>query len=889
MGGAGSSWRVATMRPGEDPIYHLAAALDTKQVLGTDGELASTNRVLLEATLRRGTRGLVEAVRQARIQPEDNLLIVVDQFEELFRYRASRHDVSKNEAVAFVKLLLEAAKQTECPIYIALTMRSDFIGDCMDIPGLPEMVNNGQYLVPRMTRDELRSAITGPIAVGGGQIAQRLVTRLLNEFGDESDQLPVLQHALMRTWNHWRQHNANDRSLDFEDYEAIGTLRNALSMHCEEAYQEARAGYAEKVAERMFKALTDTFSDPRGVRRPTTVKELSAVCEVPEMEVIRIVEMFRQAERSFLTPPNRVALNSRSVIDLSHESLMRGWTRLTGWAEEERASAAIYVRLSQDAAWFAEGQGGLWSNPELDLGLSWKQANQPIAAWAERYNSSFLQAMEFLDRSEQERGRIAAERERERKEKLRYTQLVAGILGVLAIVAIVLALVALKEKRRAESNLQLAKKAVDESLSSAGREQARAGADSPQMEEFRKELLDKAETFYSVLSRQYSTNEALRSENASAHSRLGDINRLLRRYEDAVQEYNDAIARFEGLQSEYPSRSQYPRALAYAHNWMGESFRLWWETAPQTAPNGRSDAEKHYDLALNIQQQIHDREPGDSVAQQELARTYYNRGIVRYDDGNIPGAEADFRKGISLLELLVRGGDLGDSGRSTPRPAQDLARVYNNLAKLLERRNEKESDELYQRAIATANALSKKWPSNREYQMELAQYCDNYARLLAVQNRFDVAQQKNHEAIDLIEGLIIPSPSVSMSLVKALQLRTEILEAQGSVSEERRESDRLLETLKGLSRSQPSQEHPEFHVFYMNLGINYLGLAKSNLASGDLKGAEAALERLTQVLPELSTADRETLVKSYRKLESQMWGAHGRAASRHPDLLRRPP
>ena len=864
------------MRPGEDPIYHLAAALDTRQVLGAEGELASTNRVLLEATLRRGARGLVEAVRQARIQSEDNLLIVVDQFEELFRYRASCHDASKNEAVAFVKLLLEAAKQSECPIYVVLTMRSDFIGDCMDIPGLPEMVNNGQYLVPRMTRDELRSAITGPIAVGGGQIAQRLVTRLLNEFGDESDQLPVLQHALMRTWNHWQQHNAGDHSLDFEDYEAIGTFRNALSMHCEEAYQETRAGHVEKVTERMFKALTDTFSDPRGVRRPTTVKELSAVCEVPEIEVIRVIEIFRQAERSFLTPPNRVALNSHSVIDLSHESLMRGWTRLTEWAEEERASAAIYVRLSQDAAWFAEGQGGLWSNPELDLGLRWKQENQPIAAWAERYNSSFLQAMEFLDRSEQERGRAAAERERERKEKLRYTQLAAGILGILAIVAFVLALVAFKEKRRAETNLQLAKKAVDESLSSAAPDPARAGADSPQIEELRKELLVKAETLYSVLSRQYSTNEARNSEKASSHSRLGDINRLLRRYEDAVREYNDAIVLFEALKSEHPSKPQYPRALAYAHNWMGESFRLWWETAPQAAPSGRSDAEKQYDAALNIQQQIHEREPEDSIAQQELARTYYNRGIVRYDDGDISGAEADFRKGVSLLEPLARRTDLGNTDLSTPKPAQELARVYNNLAKLLEQGNEKDSDELYQRAIETADELSKSWPDNREYRMELAKYYDNYASLLAQQNQFAEAQQNNHKAIDLMEGLIVPSPSLSMSLVRALQLRTEILGAQGSISEEKQESDRLFETLKKLSSNQPSQEHPEFHVFYMNLAINYVDLAKNNLRSGDLKGAEAALERLVQVFPELSEADRETLTKAYRKLQSQISEKQGR-------------
>jgi Novel STAND NTPase 1 len=247
MVSAGSSWRVATMRPGEDPTYRLAAALDRPQVLGIGGELASTNRVLLDATLRRGTRGLVEVVRQARIPREDNLLVVVDQFEELFRFRSSRLiENSRDEAVAFVKLLLEAAHQDEVPIYVVLTMRSDFIGDCMDFPALPEAVNAGQYLVPRMTRDELRSAIMGPVAVGDGSITQRLVLRLLNDFGEERDQLPVLQHALMRTWNYWERHRQPDHAIDIEDYEAIGTLRYALSMHAEEAYEEASRDHRGK-------------------------------------------------------------------------------------------------------------------------------------------------------------------------------------------------------------------------------------------------------------------------------------------------------------------------------------------------------------------------------------------------------------------------------------------------------------------------------------------------------------------------------------------------------------------------------------------------------------------------------------------------------------------
>src|ERR1035437_373472 len=127
---AGSNWRIIVFRPGDNPIGNLAVAMDAPDALGSEGEIASTNRILLEATLLRSSLGIVQAVRQAHIPSHDNVLIVVDQFEELFRFRRSdRTANAHDEAVAFFKLLLEATRQKDVPIYIALTMRSDFLGD----------------------------------------------------------------------------------------------------------------------------------------------------------------------------------------------------------------------------------------------------------------------------------------------------------------------------------------------------------------------------------------------------------------------------------------------------------------------------------------------------------------------------------------------------------------------------------------------------------------------------------------------------------------------------------------------------------------------------------------------------------------------------------------
>lgn len=133
------------------------------------------------------------------------------------------------------KLLQE--EQRRVPIYVCITMRSDFFGACSTFFGLPEAINDGQYLVPRMTREERKEAITGPMRVAGASLSNRLVQRLLNDLGDATaDQLPTMQHALMRTFEHWRSEGTSGRPMDVEDYEAVGTIEHALDDHAESVY-----------------------------------------------------------------------------------------------------------------------------------------------------------------------------------------------------------------------------------------------------------------------------------------------------------------------------------------------------------------------------------------------------------------------------------------------------------------------------------------------------------------------------------------------------------------------------------------------------------------------------------------------------------------------------
>ena len=455
MAAAGSSWRIAIFRPGEDPIGNLAAALNAPDVIGPEDDAADTNKSLIEATLRRSRMGLVESIRQARIPDHENVLVIVDQFEELFRFKNSRQlRESHDDAIAFVKMLLAAVSQQERPIYVVITMRSDFIGNCTEFDGLTEAINDGQYLVPRMNREERRSAITGPVAVGGAEISPRLVLRLLNDVGDDPDQLPTMQHAMMRTWEYWQTNHLTGEPIDLNHYEAIGTMTEALSRHAEETYLELETPERKLIAERMFKALTDKGSDARGVRSPRRLEEISALTGASQVDVISVVDVFRRPGRSFLMPPAGVELHAQSVIDISHESLMRIWTRLIQWVDEEARSAQMYLRISRAALQHQEGQAGLLRDPELQLGLNWREETRPSVTWAERYDPAFERAMLFLEASERQRDLEIADKERQRIRQLRWTRRLAIILGSAAVVTLLFGLYAMTLKIEADTNLK---------------------------------------------------------------------------------------------------------------------------------------------------------------------------------------------------------------------------------------------------------------------------------------------------------------------------------------------------------------------------------------------------------------------------------------------------
>lgn len=487
--GTGSHWRVALLRPGGQPLLALAQALLDPHALGPEllGDAArsvavgevSADAALLAVQLRQGIAGFkrlldnVAARREAGSSPL-NLLILVDQFEELFTYRDD--DSDPDEAEDLVKLILAARTEPQLRVYSTITMRTDFLGHCVAFRDLPEAINHAQYLTPRLTEDEMRRAICGPARVFDGDVDEQFANEIIGQVGHDSDQLPLLQHALACWWRLARRADRGAPHIARPLTEVGGDVGDALDRHAKTLFDTKLAAH-QAAAEALFRTITEGREGGQPVRRPQRLAEICKATGLTEGELAAVIRRLAARNVCFLHYGHE--LNAASFIDLTHEALMRQWGQLKLWVEDEFRRGQGYRRWSARAADHAAGTEALLTGGDLARALEWwnpganTAAWEPTPAWAARYSpadsvkaieTEFEQTRQYLQNSRdtEKQAREASQRqlkeqaeaewqraERERASARKARKL-SRMAGAIACVAIVLAGWAMYERWNAQ-------------------------------------------------------------------------------------------------------------------------------------------------------------------------------------------------------------------------------------------------------------------------------------------------------------------------------------------------------------------------------------------------------------------------------------------------------
>ncbi|MFI9240638.1 helix-turn-helix domain-containing protein [Streptomyces sp. NPDC053079] len=432
-----SRWPVVTVRPGTQPVDTLLA--EVAHASGTDpgrlrqaldhgpGALARAVHEALapargRASGRAGGRSAAEPVR---------LVLVVDQFEELFTLCADAHEQA--EYVRAVHGLATgpafAGGRDGSAALVVLGMRADFYGSCLAFPELAAALREGQLPLEPMRAEEIREAVVRPAAAVGLEPEPGLVELILRDLGAGHGgfgpgALPLLSHALLATWQRRR-----DGTLTVAGYQQAGGIAGAVAATAERAYARLSAERRE-AARTALLGLVRVDEDGRATRGRVPREQLARQAGSCPGAVLEVVEEFARA---------RLLTVDADEVALAHEAVLHAWPRLHGWIETH--AATLHARQQLGAAarqWDAEDRDPALLPRGSRLEAARDLAAHPIGTVSEVEQAYVEAATEHA----------AAERAAERRRTRRLHRLLAT-LAVLLVLTVAGGAVAVHQGLRA--------------------------------------------------------------------------------------------------------------------------------------------------------------------------------------------------------------------------------------------------------------------------------------------------------------------------------------------------------------------------------------------------------------------------------------------------------
>jgi len=396
-------WPVLQVLPGAHPFDELDIAL---------ARLAGDPSIRLLDELRRDTRGLLRAAR--RVLPEDaaDLLLVIDQFEEVFTLVTD-----PAEAKFLLDSLYAAVTEPRSPLRLVITLRADFYDRPLMYPDFSEMVRQRTEAVVPLTTHELERAICGPAERVGLSLESGLATTIVSDVSEQPGALPLLQYALTELFD-----GRDDHTLTLATYRDIGGALGALARRADAVFGML-GSEAQTAARQVCLRLVTLGEGTEDIRRRALQDELRAAGGEATQTVLDAFD------RARLVTFDQDPATGAATVELAHEAIIREWARLRAWLDASRDDVRQQRLLAAAAQeWQSAGR-------DRSYLLTGSRLAQ-FEGWATQTDLALTpDERAFLDASVTEHRRQRARRRLVRNAVVTVTAAVAVVMTVLALFA----------------------------------------------------------------------------------------------------------------------------------------------------------------------------------------------------------------------------------------------------------------------------------------------------------------------------------------------------------------------------------------------------------------------------------------------------------------------
>jgi len=449
------TWDIVVFSPGERPFQRLAESL----ISLFEPTLTETDRLAEAKKLGEHLEACDVALDSVigrildKSDGTNRLLILVDQFEEMFT------TVPSADRVPFIELLLGACERASMTLVV--TLRADFFGNALSLSReLSDRIESSLITLGAMRRTELEQAIVIPAQRVGLSFESGLVQRILDDICDEPGHLPLLEFALTEMWD-----RRQGRVLTHGIYDDIGGVSGAMAQRAEAIFNGLLPQW-QKMARQVFTRLTRIAQPEEGsedTRRRIPLNEFSPEARVivKQLSDARLLVAGSNFQNGEVAPEHheKSGLSSsefQETVEVAHEALISGWSRLKGWLYQDKEFLLWQQRLRiHIAEWERIGRdkGTILRGEPLIEAERWYQ---------QRQGDLSRQEAEFVDASVNERKQ---ETNRLKKE-LRSRRLRGSAIVLTISLAVIMTIFILSARMRVDLYLPMAsaEKVADEIL-----------------------------------------------------------------------------------------------------------------------------------------------------------------------------------------------------------------------------------------------------------------------------------------------------------------------------------------------------------------------------------------------------------------------------------------
>ncbi len=429
-------WFVVEMHPGARPFKELGTAL---------ARIAVDPSTALAGKLNRDDRGLLRAAEELLPPNGSELVLLVDQFEEVFTLVDE-----EEQRAAFLLLLVAAVNDPLSRVRLILTLRADFYDRPLLYKELGDLLAAGTQAITPLATEELEQAISGPAERAGVTVEPALEAQIVANVAGEPGALPLFQYALTELFD-----QRENGVLTVDAYRAIGGVSGALARRAEELYGELDQAGREAARQLFLRLVTLGEEGSQDTRRRVLRAELASL-DADRARMDAVIDRFG-AHR--LLTFDRDPATRGPTVEVAHEALFGHWARLRGWIDAARGDVRMHRRLAAAAGeWNAAGgdESFLLEGGRLAQFQAWAETSGLALTREERGYLDASLARREAERAE-EHARQARERALERRSLVRLRALVT-VLTVLALVASGLTVFAFSQRGRAQREGQRAER-----------------------------------------------------------------------------------------------------------------------------------------------------------------------------------------------------------------------------------------------------------------------------------------------------------------------------------------------------------------------------------------------------------------------------------------------